>query len=148
MSKQPSIDRLDHAISRILGNPDARPEPADAELVELLRIARDLRDLPSRDFRAGLKADLERKAQMSTKAVVFREGFRTVTPYLVLSDPAYPDFLKNVFGAVETHRTTMGPDRFHAEFRIGDSMLMVGVGSGRSMPGGLQLFVPDVDEVY
>lgn len=148
MSKQPSIDRLDQAISRILANPDARPEPAEAELTELLRIAHDLRDLPAPDFKAGLKADLERKAQMSTKTVVFREGFRTVTPYLVLADPGYPDFLKNVFGAVETHRTTMGPDRFHAEFRIGDSMLMVGVGSGRTMPGSLQLFVPDADDVY
>ncbi|HEY2379577.1 MAG TPA: VOC family protein [Terriglobia bacterium] len=153
MSKQPSIDRLDQAISRILTSPDARPEPADAELadaelMELLMMARDLRELPSPAFKAGLRADLERKAQMSTKTVVFREGFRTVTPYLVLADPGYPDFLKNVFGAVETERTTMGPDRFHAEFRIGDSMLMIGVGSGRTMPGGLQLYVPDADEVF
>ena len=152
MSKQPSIDRLDQAINRILANPDARPEPTDAELdaelMELLRIARDLRELPAPDFKASLKADLERKTQMSTQTVVFREGFRTVTPYLVLADPGYPDFLKNVFGAVETHRTVMGPDRFHAELRIGNSMLMVGVGSGRTMPGGLELYVPNADEVF
>src|SRR5262249_8251904 len=36
----------------------------------------------------------------------------------------------------------------HAEVRIGDSMLMVGVGSGRKMPMGIELYVPNVDEVY
>jgi uncharacterized glyoxalase superfamily protein PhnB len=56
--------------------------------------------------------------------------------------------LKNVFGAEETFRAETGPGRFHAELKIGDSMLMVGVGSGRKMPAGLQLYVPNVDEVY
>ena len=85
---------------------------------------------------------------MSTKTFVFRPGFRTITPYLLPPGPEYVDFLKNVFGAEETFRAETGPGRFHAEFKIGDSMLMLGVGSGRKMPIGLQLYVPDVDAVY
>ena len=80
--------------------------------------------------------------------VAFRAGFRTVTPYLLLASAEYVDFLKNVFGAVETERTETGPGRFHAEYRIGDSMLMLGVGSGLKMPTSIELLVPNVDEVY
>jgi PhnB protein len=38
--------------------------------------------------------------------------------------------------------------RFHAELRIGDSMLRAGVGSGRTAPASLALYVPNCDEVY
>ncbi len=148
MSKQPLIDQLDRAISRILANPEASPETPDAEIAELLRVAQDLRTLPSPGFKASLRTKLERNTQMSAKTVVFRAGFRTVTPYLLPAAPEYVDFLKNVFGAEETERTSTGPGRFHAEFRIGDSMLMLGVGSGMTMPTTLELYVPDVDEVY
>ena len=147
MSKQPWIDQLDAAIAELVAN-RVMPAHVDASVVDLLRIAEDLRELPSPEFKASLKTDLERKAQMSTKAVSFRPGFRTVTPYLLPPGPEFVDFLKDVFGAVETERTTRAPGRFHAELRIGDSMLMVGVGSGRSVPSTLQVYVPDVDEVY
>ncbi len=86
--------------------------------------------------------------KMSGKTVEFRPGFRTVTPYLVPPGPEFVDFLKNVFGAEETERTATGPGRFHAEFRIDDSMLMVGVGSSRKAPAVLELYVSNVDEVY
>ena len=153
MSKQPLIDQLDQAIGGILANPDFMPASVDPDLAELLRVARDLRDLPRSDFKANLKADLERKAMMSKTAqpqinVAFRTGFRTVTPYLLPANAEYVDFLKNVFGAVETERTDTGPGRFHAEYRIGDSMLMLGVGSGLSMPTTIELLVPNVDDVY
>ena len=148
MSKQPLIDQLDAAIAEILANRGVMPSSVDASLVQLLDIAQDLSGLPAPNFKASLKADLERKALMSTKTVVFRPGFRTVTPYLIPPRAEFVDFLKNVFGAVETQRSPTGPDRFHAEFRIGDSMLMVGVGSGRTIPAMLELYVPNVDEVY
>ena len=153
MSKQPLIDQLDQAISGILANPDFMPASVDPGLAELLRVARDLRYRPRADFKATLKADLERKAIMSSTAqsrvnVAFRAGFRTVTPYLLPANAEYVDFLKNVFGAVETERTETGPGRFHAEYRIGDSMLMLGVGSGLKMPASIELTVPNVDEVY
>jgi PhnB protein len=148
MSKQPLVDQLDQAISGILANPDFTPASVDPELTELQRVARDLRDLPRTDFKASLKADLERKAIMSKAAVAFRTGFRTITPYLLPKNADYVDFLKNVFGAVETERTETGRGGFHAEYRIGDSMLMLGVGSGLSMPAAIELSVPNVDEVY
>jgi len=85
---------------------------------------------------------------MNTKSVVFREGFRTLTPYLLPPDERYLDFLKDVLDAVQTERTDTGPGRFHAEMRIGNSMIMLGVGSGRTMPVMLQIWVPNVDEVY
>jgi PhnB protein len=147
MSKQPLIDQLDEAISRILRDPVVQP-PVDASLTELLGIARDLSELPRPEFKARLRADLERNLSMSTKVATFRSGFRTVTPYLLPPDAELLDFLKNVFGAEQTEYHAAAPDRFHAEVRIGDSMLMVGVGSGRSMPTALQIYVPNADEVY
>src|SRR5262245_33556637 len=122
MSKKPSIDPLDRAISRILANPEAKPETPDAEIAELLRIARDLRTLPSPVFKASLRTELERNTQMSAKTVVFRAGFRTVTPYLLPPGPEYVDFLKNVFGVEETDGSLTGPGRFNAELRYGESV--------------------------
>jgi PhnB protein len=148
MSKQPLIDQLDEAISRMLANPDAVQSPADAGVVELVRIAADLCDLPRPGFKTALKADLERKASMIAKAFVFPPGFRTITPYLLAPGPEFMDFVKNVFDAEETFRGETGPGRFHAEVRIGDSMLMIGVGSGRKMPASLWVYVTDSVETY
>src|SRR5262245_25777847 len=151
MSKQPLIDQLDIAISQIIADPEVQLEllaSMDTAVLEMLDVARDLRDLPAPEFKERLRADLERKISMSTKSVLFREGFRTLTPYLLPLNEGYLDFLKNVFDAVQTERTDTGPGRFHAEMRIGDSMLMLGVGSERLMPVMLQIWVPNVDEVY
>jgi PhnB protein len=160
MSKQLLIDQLDEAISGILGQsdtPPAAPEPlalVDASHEELVRVARDLRDLPAPAFRARLKAELERKAIMSTtntmttKTVTLRPGFRTITPYLHASSPEYVDFLKNVFEAKDMGRTDTGPGRFHAEFQIGDSMVMLGVGPGQALSSTLLVYVDNADEIY
>jgi PhnB protein len=151
MSKQLLIDQLDIAIGRIIADPEVAMESlpsTDAAVLELLSVIRDLRDLPAPNFKERLRADLEGKISMSTKSVVFREGFRTLTPYLLPPNEAYLDFLKDVFGAVPTERTDMGPGRFHAEVRIGNSMIMLGGGSGLNMPVMLQIWVPNVDAVY
>jgi uncharacterized glyoxalase superfamily protein PhnB len=148
MSKQPLIDQLDQAVTEILANPSAATGDVDASLVDLLQLARELRQMPRPDFKARLRSELERNASMSTKTVQFRSGFRTVTPYLVFPTGDFIDFAKRVFGAEETERSTFSPERFHAELRIGDSMLMVGVGADRSQPAGLLVHVPNADEVY
>jgi uncharacterized glyoxalase superfamily protein PhnB len=148
MSKQPLIDQLNEAVSRMLADPDVQLSSVDAALLELLHVARDLRNLPSPDFKARLRAGLERKVAMSTQTVAFRPGFRTITPYLLASSETFVDFLKNVFGAKETERTGTSPASFHAEVQIGDSMLMIGVGAHRSMPTALHVYVPNADEVY
>src|SRR5688572_30964365 len=79
MSKQPLIEQLDQAVVELLAS-GAMPASVDTSIVDLLRIAQDLRELPTPEFKARLRGELERKAQMSAKTVVFRPGFRTVTP--------------------------------------------------------------------
>jgi uncharacterized glyoxalase superfamily protein PhnB len=61
------------------------------------------------------------------------------------------DFVETVFGA-EGKIYGMGSEGgIHSEFRIGESMLMIGGGENRrgtDMPAALHLYVPNVDEVY
>lgn len=64
---------------------------------------------------------------MSSKANPIPEGYRTITPYLVLKGAAEAlAFYAKAFGAVETVRMPgPGGSVMHAEVRIGDSMLML-----------------------
>ncbi|MFY9739018.1 MAG: VOC family protein [Candidatus Cybelea sp.] len=73
------------------------------------------------------------------------EGWRSVTPRLVVHDPAkLVDFLKNAFGASGDF-TANSP----SVIRIGDSIVMVsGVGPRDPMPAFLYLYVDDVDATY
>ncbi|MDQ2713632.1 MAG: VOC family protein [Chloroflexota bacterium] len=82
--------------------------------------------------------------------MTIREGFHTITPYLVVQEAAQLiDFVKQVFDATELSRGTGSAGGMHAEVRIGDSMLMIG-GGGNSepMPAMLYLYLHDVDAVY
>lgn len=147
MSNRPLIDRLDEAITAMLANRESSPA-VDAEVAELLNLARDLRGLPDPHFKTLLKTELERNISMTASVVKLRPGFRTITPYLLPSAPEFMDFLKSVFHAEETSRSATGPGRFHAEVRIDDSMVMVGVGSDATMPTMIEMYVPNADEVY
>ncbi len=87
---------------------------------------------------------------MNTKPV--REGFHTITPYLfVRNTPRLIEFLSSAFGGELIARKDR-PDGavMHAEMRIGDSMLMMGEGTGDfgPMPTSFYLYVPDCDAVY
>lgn len=90
------------------------------------------------------------------------EGFRTITPHLVLRDAAKAiDFYKKAFGAEEIMRMP-GPDGktvMHAEVKIGDSMFMLcdefpgetRVAAPPSLKGTtvtMTLYVEDVDKVF
>jgi len=66
MPKRSLIDQLDQAINALLAQPDATLPAADSELGPLVRIAAELRQLPREDFKARLKADLERSTSMAT----------------------------------------------------------------------------------
>jgi len=147
MSKQPAVDQLNEAISQVLADPAVEPS-LDPSVADLLTIARDLCELPRPSFKGRLRTDLERKIAMSAKTVIFRPGFRTVTPYLLVPGAEFIDFLKDVFDGEETERTHTSPTSFHSEVRVGDSMIMIGVGSGRSMPTALHVYVQNADEVY
>ena len=80
------------------------------------------------------------------------DGYRTVTPYLVVRDvPRLIDFLEQAFGATELMRS-LRPDGsvMHAEVAIGDSRVMMGEVSGSMppMPGCVHLYVVDTDALY
>ncbi len=79
-----------------------------------------------------------------------REGFHTVTPYLIVDEvDTLIAFVKQAFGAEETFRTTGSAGGQHVEVQIGDSMVMIGAGAaGEAMPTMLFLYVEDVDAVY
>jgi PhnB protein len=152
MSEQGRIDRLADALEALLADPRASRPAAEPELGELVSIANDLRDLPRAAFKAQLRADLLRRAIMTTTTAATEAGIRTVIPYLAVP-PAVEliDFVKRAFGAQELLRTTGSAGGVHAEVLIGDSLLMIGGGgawTGEPTPTGLHLYVPNADEVY
>lgn len=106
---------------------------------------------PAEAFQARLREELKRRIRMMTTMAV-REGFSTVTPYVaVVEVERLLSFAKEVFGAVETERSTGSAGGVHCELRIGDSMLMFGGGSsvrGREKLNALHVYVPDADAVY
>src|SRR5882672_6866530 len=99
MAKRSLAGQLNDLIDGLLAHPDAGLPTSDPQLVAHVRIAAGLRDLPSPEFRAHLKADLERKTSMSSPRVnPVPEGFHTVTPYLVVQQAAeLIDFVKQAF---------------------------------------------------
>jgi PhnB protein len=88
------------------------------------------------------------------------EGYRSVTPYLIVRGAADAiDFYKHVFGATEIMRMADAQGRVgHAEIRFGDSVLMLADEhdatinrSPRTLGGsavGILLYLPDVDGVF
>jgi PhnB protein len=100
-------------------------------------------------------AAMEREQGERRAPSYIREGFLTVTPYLVATDaPTLIQFAKDVFGAEETMRAIGSAGGIHAEVRIGDSMVMMGGGApdlawrGESRPTALHVYVEDVDAAY
>jgi PhnB protein len=84
-----------------------------------------------------------------------REGFRTVTPYLVAPDAeSVIEFVKKTFGAEETFRDVGSAGGYHCEVRIEDSMLMIGGGGaglawkGDAVLGAFHVYVRDCDAAY
>lgn len=162
MSEVELTEQLDQAIDAMLAAGGELPPDVDQQIFDLLGIAADLRDLPRADFKARLRSEIEEEAAMSsaaqqaTKTVhPIREGFRTITPYLVVPDVhAEAKFLQEVFGAEGQVYGLGTQGGFHGEYKIGDSMLMVGGGGegstwkGDAFPGSIHLYVKDVDAVY
>jgi PhnB protein len=95
---------------------------------------------------------------MAGKVNPIPQGYHTVTPYLVVKDGAKAlDYYKQAFGATAVTRMD-APDGtvMHAEFKIGDSMIMLSgeMGPCRSpqslggTPVSIFLYLEDVDSVY
>jgi PhnB protein len=107
---------------------------------------------------AGYVSDAARRrgrrgaANASTTVKPIPDGYRTVTPYLVVRDvPRLLDFLQQAFGATEL-MCAARPDGsiMHAEVAIGDSRVMMGEPSEATpaMPGCVHLYVVDTDALY
>ena len=95
---------------------------------------------------------------MSVKAKP--DGYHTATPYLVVKGAVDAlEFYKNAFGATEVLRLE-APDGSiaHAEFKIGDSIIMLGEEmkemsflapqAAGSSPVSIMLYVNDVDSAF
>lgn len=87
---------------------------------------------------------------MSVKPIP--EGYRTITPYLVVKNAAQLiDFLKQAFEAQEISRFPHPNGSVgHAEMKIGDSIIMLGevCNQWTEMPAALYLYINDVDATY
>jgi uncharacterized glyoxalase superfamily protein PhnB len=148
------IEQLDQAVqAMIAGRAAMLPH---ANLAPLIGIAAELRELPREEFRARLKHELEKKTSTASevKPAVdpIRKGFRTVTPYLVVREiHEVIEFVQNVFGAEGKIYGTGSEGGLHSEYKIGDSMIMIGGGPNlrrAAQPAALHIYVEDVDAVY
>ena len=148
------IEQLNKALDTVARN-DGQVAKMGAEIELLVRIAADLRDLPSASFKARLKSELGGKKNMST--VVEPTAVRvTASPRLAFRDPAKAiEFYQRALGAKETFRFQVGDSIPHAELMIGDSPIDVtgewpegGRFSAETLghsPISISIQVPDVD---
>jgi PhnB protein len=151
MAKTSFIEQLDSAIERIIAEPEAPLPVVDKRIAAQLRIAAVLREIPHPEFKERLRADLKRRASMSTAAVKpVPEGFHTVTPYLTAREAEkLIDFVKEAFSAEVLYRTIGSGGGIHSEVKIGDSMVMIGGGGPwEGTPTGIHLYVTDADAIY
>jgi len=169
MPKRPLALQLDEVVQAMLVSLQPHPEKApDRQLASLVRVARELRDLPREEFRATLKSDLQRRASMSestaaaaktgtgeaqARAVHYmRPGLKSITPYIIVRGAAqFIDFLKTSFEATERIRVP-APDGsiMHAEVAIGNGAIEVSDGSEAypAAPQAIHLYVDDPDAAY
>jgi len=163
MPKRSPAEQLDLVISAMLARPQhrlsLRPSPSVAKIETLVR---SLRDLPRPEFKAALKADLQRRISMNEAAAPSaapknpapfrRPDFPNIAPYfLVKGAPKFIDFLVSAFEGAERIRIPR-PDGgiMHAEVAIGNSVIELGDANEqypqRSMT--THLYVPDADATY
>jgi PhnB protein len=156
---QKKIEQLNQALEAMLARNDGRVTKAGAEIEPLVRIAADLRNLPSASFKARLKSELGGKKRMSTVAEPVATALKSAAPRLTFRDAAKAiEFYKEAFGARETFRFEVGGSIAHAEIAIGNSRIMLanewpegGRFSAETLgnsPVGLVVEVVDVDAAF
>ena len=151
MPERDPIERLNEALEglAIQGEPDR-------EIRGLIAIARRLQAMPRETFRRKLRDQLEEKAMTAstgTTPMPAREGFHSLTPYIIVRGAAqFIEFAKDVFGAEEKLRvpTPEGGRIMHAELKIGDSMIELSDGNEQHppRPAAIHLYLPETDSVY
>ncbi len=154
--EQKKVEQLNKAVEAMLARNDGRVAKAGVEIEPLVRIAADLRNLPSATFKARLKSELGGKKRMSTIAEPVAAVRVTASPRLAFRDPAKAiEFYQRALGAKETFRFEVGGQIPHAEIMIGDSTIDVagewpegGRFSAETLghsPISITIQVPDVD---
>jgi PhnB protein len=161
MPKPNLSEQLDRAIQALL-TPGAGPSRRDgaapkAPVAALARVASELRGLPRENFKAALRAQLEGRTPMASKAATAPEPQQTATAYLTVNGAARAlEFYKQAFGAVEIMRLNGPGDKIgHAQIRIGNTTIMLsdespayGVLSAQTLGGSpvrIHLQVDDAD---
>jgi uncharacterized glyoxalase superfamily protein PhnB len=120
------IEHLNQALDKMLARNDGRVSKAAGGIEPLVRIAADLRNLPSATFKARLKSELGGKNRMSTVAEPVAAVRVSATPRLAFRDPAKAiEFYQRALGAKEKFRFQIGNDIPHAELTIGDSTVNI-----------------------
>lgn len=150
------IDQLDQAVTQLLATRVVTVQSTDPELLPLVHIAAQLRQLPREDFKTHLKADLERRSSMATTTEPIAAVRTFASPRLAFKSPAKAiEFYKNAFGAKETFRFENEMVFGHAEMMIGDSVIMFSeewpegerysAETWGHSPVSMEINVPDVD---
>ncbi|HTT20638.1 MAG TPA: VOC family protein [Candidatus Sulfotelmatobacter sp.] len=123
---QKKIEQLSKALDATLARDDGRVSKAAEEIGPLVRIAAELRNLPSASFKARLKSELGGKKSMSTVAEPVSAVRVTAIPRLAFREPAKAiEFYQRALGAKEKFRFQVGDSIPHAELTIGDSSINV-----------------------
>jgi len=150
------FEQLNQALENMLAQNDGRVTKAGNDIEPLVRIAADLRNLPSASFKARLKSELGGNKPMSTVAEPVAAARITAAPRIAFQNPAKAiEFYKLALGAKETFRFQVGDDIPHAELMIGDSPIDItgewpdgGRFSAETLgnsPISISVEVPDVD---
>jgi PhnB protein len=151
-----NFEQLNQALEKMLAQNDGRLTKAGKDIEPLVRIAADLRNLPSASFKARLKSELGGKQRMSTVAEPVAAVRVTAAPRIAFRDPAKAiEFYKRALGAVEKFRFQIGDSIPHAELMIGQSAIDItgewpegGRFSAETLgnsPISISVEVPDVD---
>lgn len=159
-NEQKKIEQLNKAVEAMFARVDGRPPKVESGIEPLVRIAAELRNLPSASFKARLKSELGGKKLMSTVAEPMVQpvaaGRMTASPRLAFRDPAKAiELYQRALGAKETFRFQVGDSIPHAELMIGDSVIDItgewpegGRFSAETLGGSpisISVQVPDVD---
>ena len=160
MAERSAIDQLDDAVAAIIAQREADLTSLDPDVASLAQVARELRGLPTEEFKTQLKTELTRRETMSTpkrKIDPIPKGYPTISAYMCFSDaPAAIEFYKKAFGAEEKMRFAEPSGKIgHAELKIGGAIIMLsdeypdyGALSPQTLGGSpikMHLWVEDVD---
>jgi PhnB protein len=102
----------------------------------------------------GSEAAASKAESSESKRTVpyMREGFHTITPYILVGGAAkFIDFLKEAFGAEEKGRVPIPSGKImHAEVKLGNSMIEMSDGNEQygPTPVALHYYVNDADATY